>query len=109
MNRAENFQTGEAPNYRALKAVVIILGVLILLAFGVLVGGLIMRAGGGATATDEPYLTAIPLPAGASVTGTELVGNRLMLRIERPGANEVVILDANSGRVMGRVVLQPAN
>jgi hypothetical protein len=106
MNKFENFQTSQTPNYRGLKAVVIILGVLILMAFGVLVGGLIMRAG-SAGAPREAYRTAIPAEAGARVSEATIAGNRLILRIEGATANEVVIVDAGSGRVIGRVVLAP--
>jgi hypothetical protein len=82
---------------------------LILMAFGVLVGGLIMRAG-GAGAPREAYRTAIPAEAGARVTSAEIAGNRLVIRIEGAGANEVVVLDAASGRIIGHVVLEtPAN
>ena len=109
MNKAENFHSSEVPSYRGLKAVVIILGVLILMAFGVLVGGLFMRAG-NTGAAREPYVTRIEAEPGARVAGAELAGNRLILRVEGANSNEIVLVDAATGRVIGRVVLQaPAN
>jgi hypothetical protein len=105
MNKAENFQSSEVPSYRGLKAVVIILGVLILMAFGVLVGGLVMRAGNNGAAR-EAYVTRIAAEPGARVAGAEIAGNRLILRREGASSNEIVLIDAASGRVVGRVVLQ---
>ena len=109
MNKAENFHSSEAPSHRGLKAVVIILGVLILMAFGVLVGGLFMRTG-NTVAAREPYVTRIEAEQGARVAGAEIAGNRLILRVEGARSNEIILVDAPSGRVIGRVVLQaPAN
>jgi hypothetical protein len=88
-------------------ALVIILGVLLLLAFGALVGGLLLGAGPGGDARDEEYLTSIPAVAGARITESELDGNRLLLRIEG-GEAAVVVLEATTGRVIGRVELDHA-
>jgi hypothetical protein len=106
MNKPENFLASGAPSYRGLKAVVIILGILILMAFGVLVGGLLMRAGASGAAR-EAYVATIPAERGAAIAGAELTGNRLIVRIESAAGNEIVVVDAATGRVIGRVRLAP--
>jgi len=75
-----------------------------MLAFGALIGGLLLGAGPGGSARDGEYLTSIPVEAGAQITASELDGNRLLLRIE--GHQTVlVVLEATTGRVIGRVEL----
>jgi len=107
MTDADSANGTSPANHRGLLALVIILSVLLLLAFGALVGGLLLGAGPGGGAQGESYLTSIPVPAGARISETELDGNRFLLRID--GAGEaVIILEATTGRVIGRVELDPA-
>ena len=94
-----------APTYRGLKAVVIILGALILLAFGALVAGLILGTGPRTAARDTPYRVVIPAAAGARIGEASLDGNRLLLRLDGTNGSELIVMDAASGRVIGRVTL----
>ena len=107
MTDADSANETSPANHRGPLALVIILGVLLLLAFGALVGGMLLGAGPGGGVQGESYLTSIPVPAGARISETELDGNRLLLRID--GADEaVIILEASTGRIVGRVELETA-
>lgn len=100
----------EATKHRGLLAVVIGLGVLIIIAVGVLVGGLLMggRGAGGEPRGREAYDVNLGLAPGARLTSATLDGNRLLVQATRAdGGNILVILDAASGRIIGRVALQP--
>ena len=107
MTDADSANGTSPANHRGPLALVIILGVLIVLALGALVGGMLLGAGPGGGTQDEPYLTSIPVSAGAQISETELDGNRLLLRIDGAG-DAVIILEATRGRVIGRVELEPA-
>ena len=97
-------------NYRVLKAVVIILGTLILLALGALVVGLVLGLGpqGPAERASEAYLSTIPASLGARIVHSELEANRLLLHLEGGGSDVLVIVDVRNGREIGRVVLAPS-
>jgi hypothetical protein len=96
-----------APTYRGLKAAVIILGALILLAFGALVAGLILGGGPRTPARNAPYQVALPAAAGSRIGEARIDGNRLLLRLDGANGSELVVMDAPSGRVIGRVTLTP--
>lgn len=102
---------GTAPaNYRGMLALVIFLGILIVLALGALIGGAIMGAGPASRTDGGPYLTSLPASPGAQIGDAQLDGPRLILRLEGggEGGGEVVILEAATGRVIGRVALEQA-
>jgi hypothetical protein len=106
MNSADASNAGP-PSYRGLKAVVIILGALILLAFGALIAGLLLGTGPRRAAERAPYQVSLPAGAGARIGEATLDGNRLLLRLDGGPASELVIIDAPSGRIVGRVTLAP--
>lgn len=94
--------------YRALKAAVIILGALIMFAFGALVVGGVMKA---VRHRSEAAVPALPpgiaaLPAGAKIVSLEVSGNRVVLGLHTPEGDEVDIFDTDTGRLVAR--LQPA-
>ena len=108
MTESDSANGTSAANHRGLLALVVTLGGLILLAFGALIGGLLLGAGSGRSAGDgEPYLISVPVASGARIAQTELDGNRLLLRLEG-GGEAVVILEATTGRVIGRIELDRA-
>jgi hypothetical protein len=86
-------------------ALVILLGVLIVLALGALIGGAVMgigrRPNGGA-----PYLATLPAD-GQRIESTQLDGNRVLVRLSGPSGEELVVLDAASGRLIGRIAVKP--
>ncbi len=85
-----------------LKALVIIMAIAIIVAGTVLVT-LIVRSGGepgGApAAVKAPINAAIELPAGARVLESSLDGGRILMRIILAGGGQqILIIDADSGR-----------
>jgi len=91
-------------SYRGLLALVIILGALIMIGVGALIGGAMLGAGRRADA-GAPYVTAVPAP-GARIESAEIQGNRILMRLTGGAGDELVVLDAGSGRLLGRVRLE---
>jgi hypothetical protein len=89
----------------ALKALVVILGVMIVLGTGLLVYMLATGAGtrgGGAVAS-----ASIALPKGAAVAGMAGLGDRLALHVTEPGApDRILILDPARGRIVSTITLE---
>ena len=85
---------------------VILLGALIMIGVGALIGGAFVSAGSRAS-TASPYVTAVPAP-GARIESAEIQGNRILMRLTGGQGDELVVLDAASGRLIGRVRLQSA-
>ncbi len=100
-----------------LKGLVIGLGLLIVLALGVIAVTVANRTSGPKT-TEAPVATAAPgafgkvhveLPPGARVVETHIEGGRLVLRIVRPDGSEAVLAyDLAGGRPAGTVELGTA-
>jgi len=85
-------------------ALVILLGALILLAVGALIAGAYLKlARPGAAA--GPYLATLAAP-GERIESTELNGNRILLRLNGPSGEELVVVDVGSGRVLGRIAVK---
>jgi type IV secretory pathway TrbL component len=95
-----------AASYRGLLALVILLGMLIMIGVGALIGGAFVGAGRRADAS-APFLTSVPA-AGARIESAELQGNRILMRLTGGTGDELVVLDAASGRVVGRIRLENA-
>ena len=91
-------------SYRGLLALVIVLGVLIVIGVGALVAGAILGAGRRADIA-APYVTAVPAP-GARIESAEMQGNRILMRLTGGEGDELLILDAASGRLLGRIHLE---
>jgi len=104
---------------KALKALVIFMGMLLVVGLGVLGWGMSTTAGRphppravAPAPAGEPAATfgdvEVGLPAGARVTQMEVAGERLVVRIVAGGRERVVVLDPVAGRVVGTFVLVPA-
>lgn len=91
--------------YRAMKAVVIILGVLIVLAFGALIVGAGLKLAGHHRAADAGAIAA--LPPGARITTIETSGNRLILGLRTGESDEVDIIDTDTSRLVARIKPAP--
>ncbi len=98
---------------KSIKALVIIMGLLILAGLGLLVYGVVgqvteIATPGEAGGFDE---TVITLPAGCSVIETRVDGDRLVVRTDGPLGYEpcqkIIIIDLQSGEVVGRVKIAP--
>ena len=91
------------PSYRGLLALVIILGVLIVFGVVALIAGIAMRIGNRAP-SGAAYAANVPAP-GERIESTQLDGNRILVRLSGPNGEELVLLDAASGRVIGRIAI----
>ena len=94
-------------SYRGLLALVIILGVLIVVGLIGLIVAAMMGAGrrGAEVPSAAPFVTAVPAP-GARLESAELQGNRILMRLSGGEGDELVVLEAASGRLVGRVRLE---
>jgi len=91
-----------APTYRALKAVVILLGVLIVAAFGALIIGGAMKLAGHRSAPPQAAL-ASDLPADAKILSLQTTGNRIVVALRTPQGDEIDIFDAETGKPVARI------
>ena len=91
--------------YRVLKAVVIILGILIVLAFGALVVGAAMKMSGHRSGATVPVERAVAasLPPGARITSLQTSGDRVIVGVHAPDGDEVDIFDVETGRLVARI------
>jgi hypothetical protein len=88
------------PSNRVLKAVVIGLGVLIVIALAALVAGIFVKSGGHGTANgDAPYA----LPPGAAVVWMQTQPDRLVLHLRTDAGDEVDIFDLADGHLIARI------
>ena len=61
-----------------------------------------------ALAPSAPYLANLASP-GQRIESAELRDNRILVRLTGPRGDELVVLNAASGAILGRVVLIPPN
>lgn len=92
---------------RALKALVVFLGLLIAAGLALLTYAVI---GGLPDARPKGFGdTTVDLPPGCVIAEAVLAGGTLVLRADGPaerGCQRVILLDPESGRVLGRVTAQ---
>ena len=99
---------------RRLKGAVIVMGVVLILGFGLVIGRIVFlfnRSGPGmptsaAGAAARPDL-ALPLPTGAVVRQMALAGDRLAIHFEAPEGAGIVIVELATGAIVQRVKLVP--
>jgi hypothetical protein len=93
-------------SYRAARNLAIGLGVLMVLAFLVVVVTLVTRVlGHGSAASGSPGSPSIDqLPAGSRITDMKVDSGHVVLRIHTDQGEEVRIIDDASGRVVSRIV-----
>lgn len=110
---------------RALKAVVIVMGVLILAGMGLVGYGIVKRATTpqapakvgvmalappiAGSAAKGPYgPVEIPLPPGARLLGTRAEGDRLLVELALAnGGERVLVIELASGALLGTIDLKP--
>lgn len=97
---------------KALKALVLGMGVLLVAGLGLLVYGVSTRMGNPPVTASRPTggfgEVEIALPAGARVEQMAIAGERVVLRLSGGGPERVLVLDPASGRVSGSFALMPA-
>jgi hypothetical protein len=87
---------------RALKALVVGMGVLIVVGTVALVVLLVQRAGGGRGAETMPRM-ALDLPAGSQIVSLAGAGDRFAVLVRRPDGERILFLNPRTGRVVGEV------
>jgi len=85
-------------------ALVILLGALIMLGVGALIAGAFLRSGQPAAATGGTYSATLAAPS-ERIDSAQIDGNRILLRLSGPNGEELVVMDAGSGRVIGRIAV----
>ena len=94
---------------RALKILVIVLGVLLILGFFTIVARLVYLAARPSPPADAPAAagtkTSLELPAGANVRTIALSGDRLAVHYDAPSGGGIAVLDVATGRTLARVQL----
>ncbi|HTQ12751.1 MAG TPA: DUF6476 family protein [Rhizomicrobium sp.] len=89
-----------APNYKIVRAIVIILGVLIVLAFAALVWGFIARLAGHGPGALQPTQDYV-LPQGAKILQvTPAANSRLIMAVQTASGSEVYVFDTDTGQVV---------
>ena len=92
--------------YRGWRVVVIVLGALNMLALGAVISAFIVRSGQRADAL-APYEATLPT-RGQLIESVNVEGNRILLRLSSGEGQELVVLDVNTGRLIGRIRLPAA-
>lgn len=99
---------------RALTVFVIVMGVVIILGFGVVaavIAGRMSRVErpAGAAAGASSFATGFDLPRGARIAAMTTAPDRLILQLALPdGASRLVVLDLGTGARLGTIELRPA-
>jgi hypothetical protein len=104
---------------RALKILVVVMGVLLVGGTAALIAAIIDRASRHTATPSASAPTpsgrgferaAVPLPPGARVVSAELAGDRILVRLARAeGGEALIIIDAKSGAALGTIDLLPSN
>lgn len=100
-------EPSQAPANRGLKAVVILLGVLIVIAFALLVVGALTRFNAKSTSHTATVNNTIALPAGSQIESSEIQADRLILRLRTTTGDEIYIVDTTNGHLVGRIQIAP--
>ena len=87
---------------RALKIAITVMGVLIVAGTVLLVTLIVRRSAAPGAATASVLLDE---PAGTRIEGVSLQPDRLAVLLQGGGPDRVLLLDAQSGRIVGRVGL----
>jgi uncharacterized protein DUF6476 len=99
---------------RALKILVVVMGVMLVGGTAALIAAIIDRASRHTPTTSAPpprgfEHVAVALPPGARVVAAELAGDRILVRLARAeGGEALIIIDAKSGAALGTIDLLPS-
>lgn len=88
---------------RALKVLVVGMGVLIVAGTVTLVVLLVQRAGGGGRGGEVAARASLDLPAGTQIVSVAGAGERFAVHVRGPGGDWVVLVDSRSGRPVGEL------
>jgi hypothetical protein len=90
-----------------LKAVVIVLGALIVIALGIMVAGLVFKFSGRGTSGTAATGTRFALPPGAKIVEMQTQPSRLILHVRTEAGEEVDIIDTSDGHLVSQVKASP--
>ena len=88
---------------RALKVLVVVMGVMIVV--GVVALGVIMTQRLGGLVAGGAADTVLAEPDGTVIAGIAGAADRIAIHLHGGGADRVVLIDAKTGKPVGRVVL----
>ncbi len=91
---------------RALKAAVIVMGVLILAGVATIVVTIVNRMSGPGVAEGPAALALLDEPAGTRIAGMSLATDRVAVQLQGGGPDRVVVVDTRAGHVVARVALE---
>ena len=86
----------------ALKAAVVVMGVLIIAGVAVIAAVIVQRVLASPPASVAALLDE---PAGTRIAGVSAASDRLAMRLEGGGPDRVVVVDLRTGRVVARAAL----
>ncbi len=95
---------------QALTVLVVVMGVAIFAILAVIVVTVVQRVGGESSKSDGFGEVRLAVPEGCTLAQVEAAGGRLVLRLDGPpgrGCQQAVVLDADSGKVLGRITAAP--
>ncbi len=95
---------------QALKGFVVFMGLLIVAGLALVIYALVTRVSDGTGPSGGFDATTVLLPAGCTLAEAHAEAGRLILRAEGPaerGCQQVILLDPESGKVLGRVTVAP--
>ena len=95
---------------QAIKGFVVFMGLLIVAGLALVVYALVTRVSDGTGPLGGFDATTVPLPAGCTLAEARIEAGRLVLRAEGPagrGCQQVILLDPESGKVLGRITVAP--
>ena len=94
-------------NIQALKALVIGMGMLIAIGVTVIVVTVFNRIQDRARVVEAPERLDVAIPAGAKLLEIVPNGQRLVLRLETPDGDQILVVNLRSGAVETTLVLKP--
>lgn len=97
----------EAPNVRALRIVVIVLGVLLVLCFVTVFGVIAYRLANPRPATAAHGEYTATIPAGSRIVSVDVDGDRMAVHVANGETSDILLIDARRGRLVGKVRLAP--
>ncbi len=90
---------------RALKAAVIVMGVLIVAGVAVIAVTIVRRMSGPGAGVGTVARAVLDEPAGTRIAGLSVAADRLAVQLQGGGPDRVVVLDTTAGRVIARIGL----
>ncbi len=107
---AEALVGPDARQVRVLKIVVIGLGILLLIGFGVVIARIAYLAtqpGRGLSSATVLQDISVALPSGAVVRNTNISGDRMTVQFESPHQTGIVVINLTTGQVISRIDFRP--